>query len=259
MSFSIASAVLYAIRPSTAHQSLPLPRSWAKIPTAQPQSQPAYAQIDPGVGQTVYLNDTSYRVIAGFSHPTKDLVFRLLVEETTSDSCLNTPKAALFTLWAASGEQLVRSDEVNANKLLQAKGCISAVSWTSNDSVAFKEWREQGQQATETLWVYETESQQLSAAIIYTFTAAKEGSPARFTWSGPSGQLVQTQAGDVISPLYRRAPGDAENDLSQAEIALETPFLVKSKLTSSANLADYERGLHVSVNGDDTFIPWTSN
>lgn len=259
--FVVGSAMLYAIRPST--PPLPLPRAWAKRPQqgfGQKSAAPAYASVDLGVGDIVYLEQKPYRVAAAVLHPQQDLVFRALVAAGQGGECVNSADTVLFTLWQRDGQQLTSSGQQVFSEEAR-EGCLTLQSWSAANSLVFSQTQTGNAAAFQRVWIYDLRSNKLAPAYQYEVIADETRQFVSHIWSSDGKSFWQKTnliTGET-SGVYRGERGIKTDpqEFANEEVAFATESLARTDLLSEVNLRSYGQGLELIINGKTVFLSWT--
>lgn len=257
MSFVVASAVLYAIKPAAPQKQLPLPRSWAQQPETRPfaaKPQPAFAHIDLGVGQSFVIDGQDSVVLAAIAHPQTDMLVRLSGSgESSREDCLGGDM--MVSIWSHQGQRL----DHYASLTIPTEGCFKLIGWgASTQSLVFSETSIEGKNAFQRVWFYDVKTMTLSEG--YSYALMTEADQLFHIWSYEHSHLVQTYhlLTGKFSPLFRvEGEGKITEDwLQDADIAVTTHVPVKSDLLLDGNIASYQKGLTMQIGQKTSFIPW---
>ena len=258
VSFLVGTAILLALGPTQASQRLPLPSSWAVLPSNQ--AQIAQAQVTKPA-QTVAVQGQIYKIIASASDASTTFSVLKLASLAQEPSCFNQDnKDLIFATWQGNSELPATFDRQTPSQM-DTSGCTDLIGWQAERGVLFSHTTTDALNAQQSLVLYDPAHGGFQTEVAY--SVVRKGNSVYQLWSSPVARFVQQlgvkgQAGD----LYHLPPGNDFDPamLSTAPVILVADAELFSDLRSDANVQACLIGLYLSKEGqsDTTFIPWRS-
>jgi len=227
------------------------------------------------------IEDTAYIVTQEIYHPTKDVTFRMLIEDTplnresvsennpyidcfNGDSFINSrgDNPPYLSIW--KNEELVVFDTKSLEEMgYAANGCNIATKW-HNDKLVLQHLSGGGQ----AIWLYDYKNNKNSLAVSYeTWSEGGLGSNTTgfMTWRSNKGAFVQiVEPNEYYGQIYVLSP-EQSNDFAIYTSDKLPAYNVKYKtngyvawtnLLSEKTLDNIEKGLTFTINDKEIFLAW---